>query len=134
MLGHNWEALPFTPQELDDGQPELLLGRYVDTDLKAVPSDGIVYPDGKCSLIFFFSFPPLQFVYRDVNLLYSHFVLLLRFLIISSWLGASIFFLIYTILLPISHVQTFSHHTNPGNTLLCLYSVQRDPDSILQYT
>ncbi len=54
MLGHNWEALPFTPQELDDGQPELLLGRYVDTDLKAVPSDGIVYPDGKCSLIFFF--------------------------------------------------------------------------------
>ena len=84
MLGHNWEALPFTPQELDDGQPELLLGRYVDTDLKAVPSDGIVYPEGKCSLIFF-SFPPLQFVYRDVNLLYSHFVLLLRFLIISSW-------------------------------------------------
>ena len=39
-MGHSWEALPFTAQVIDDGQPELLFGRYVDTDLKAVPSDG----------------------------------------------------------------------------------------------
>lgn len=45
VLGHNWEAVPFTPRVLDDGQPELLLGRNVDTDLKAVPSNGVVYPE-----------------------------------------------------------------------------------------
>ena len=32
--------LTLTPQGLDDGNPELLVSRYVYTDLKAVPSDG----------------------------------------------------------------------------------------------
>ena len=40
-LGSSWEDLPLTPQTLDDVQPEMLVSRYVDTDLKAVPSDGL---------------------------------------------------------------------------------------------
>ena len=52
-MGHSWEAVPFTPRALDDGQPELLSGRDADTDLKAVPSNGVVYPEWKCSLTCF---------------------------------------------------------------------------------
>ena len=39
-LGHSWEALPFAARVVDDGQPELLFGRYVGAELKAVPSEG----------------------------------------------------------------------------------------------
>ena len=40
MLGGRWEALTLTPWGLDDGFKELLSLKYVDTDLKAVASDG----------------------------------------------------------------------------------------------
>ena len=40
VLGSRWEDLTLTPWGLDDGQPDLLVLRYVDTDQKAVPSYG----------------------------------------------------------------------------------------------
>ena len=35
-----WEDLTLKPRGLEDAQPELMVSKYVDTDLKAVPSDG----------------------------------------------------------------------------------------------
>ena len=35
-----WEALTLTPKGLNDGNPELLFWKYVDTDVKDDPSEG----------------------------------------------------------------------------------------------
>lgn len=40
VYGSRWEDLALTPQGLDDGHSELLVLRYVHTELKAVWSDG----------------------------------------------------------------------------------------------
>ena len=40
MLGGRWKSLMLMPWGLDDGHPELLFLRCVDTHLKSVPSDG----------------------------------------------------------------------------------------------
>ena len=40
VLGSRWEDLTLTPRGLDDGQPDMLVLRYVDTELKPVTSDG----------------------------------------------------------------------------------------------
>lgn len=39
-MGPMWEALTLTTRGLDDGQPELVFWRYVDTYIKDVTSDG----------------------------------------------------------------------------------------------
>ena len=39
-MGTMCEFLKLTPQELDNGHPEMLFWRYVDTDVKDDPSDG----------------------------------------------------------------------------------------------
>ena len=39
-MGPMWEALTLTNQRLNDGQPELVYWRYVDTYIKDVPSYG----------------------------------------------------------------------------------------------
>ena len=37
-MGPMWEALTLTPRGLNDGQPELLFWRHVDTEVKNDPS------------------------------------------------------------------------------------------------
>ena len=40
LLGSRWEDLTLRPRGLYQGKHELLVSRYVDTDIKSVPSDG----------------------------------------------------------------------------------------------
>ena len=41
MMGPMWEALNLTAQGLDNGNTELQFWKYVDTDIKDDPSDGL---------------------------------------------------------------------------------------------
>ena len=65
-----WDILNLTPRGLDDGHPELLFWRYVDTNVKDNPSDGwyILRKILSASLA---SWPPLSSVYWGRYQLYS---------------------------------------------------------------
>lgn len=64
-----WKGLTLKPRGLEDGNPDLIVSRNVDTDVQAVPSDGW-YILRKILPPSLSSWPPLSSVHRAIYLLY----------------------------------------------------------------